>query len=68
MDLFAVVDQVIELLRSRGRVSYRALRVQFHRLESQRPNSPTHELSRMRLRPNAVSSPYCSVTWWTRRC
>src|SRR5262249_10219184 len=28
MDLFAVVDQVIELLRSRGRVSYRALRVQ----------------------------------------
>jgi class 3 adenylate cyclase len=30
MDLFSVVDQVIELLRSRGRVSYRALRVQFH--------------------------------------
>jgi class 3 adenylate cyclase len=30
MDLFAVVDQVIELLRSRGRVSYRALRVQLH--------------------------------------
>jgi len=30
MDLFAVVDQVIELLRSRGRASYRALRVQFH--------------------------------------
>jgi Adenylate and Guanylate cyclase catalytic domain len=30
MDFFAVVDQVIELLRSRGRVSYRALRVQFH--------------------------------------
>jgi hypothetical protein len=30
MDFFAVVDQVIELLRSRGRVSYRALRVQFN--------------------------------------
>jgi TOMM system kinase/cyclase fusion protein len=30
MDLFAVVDQVIQLLRSRGRVSYRALRVQFN--------------------------------------
>jgi predicted ATPase/class 3 adenylate cyclase len=30
MDLFAVIDQVIELLRSRGRVSYRALRVQLH--------------------------------------
>jgi class 3 adenylate cyclase len=30
MDLFTVVDQVIELLRSRGRVSYRALRVQFN--------------------------------------
>jgi hypothetical protein len=29
MDLFAVVDQVIELLRSRRRVSYWALRVQF---------------------------------------
>jgi hypothetical protein len=30
MDLFTVVGQIIELLRSRGRVSYRALRVQFH--------------------------------------
>jgi TOMM system kinase/cyclase fusion protein len=30
MDLFAVMDQVIELLRSRRRVSYRALRVQFN--------------------------------------
>jgi predicted ATPase/class 3 adenylate cyclase len=30
MDLFAVVDQVRELLRSRGRVSYRALQVQFN--------------------------------------
>jgi class 3 adenylate cyclase len=30
MDFFAVVDQVIDLLRSRGRVSYRALRVQFN--------------------------------------
>jgi hypothetical protein len=29
MDLFAVVDQVIELLQSRGRVSYRALKRQF---------------------------------------
>jgi len=28
MDLFAVVDQVIELLRSRGRVSYRVLKLQ----------------------------------------
>jgi class 3 adenylate cyclase/predicted ATPase len=30
MDLFQVLDQVIDLLRSRGRVSYRALRVQFN--------------------------------------
>jgi class 3 adenylate cyclase len=30
MDFLAVADQVIELLRSRGRVSYRALKVQFH--------------------------------------
>jgi hypothetical protein len=29
MDFFAVVNQVIELLRSRGRVSYGALRLQF---------------------------------------
>jgi class 3 adenylate cyclase/tetratricopeptide (TPR) repeat protein len=30
MEFFTVVDQVIELLRSRGRVSYRALRLQFN--------------------------------------
>jgi hypothetical protein len=29
-EFFAVVDRVIELLRSRGRVSYQALRVQFN--------------------------------------
>ena len=29
MDFFTVVDQVIALLRSRGRVSYRALKRQF---------------------------------------
>ena len=29
MDFFTVVDQVIELLRRRGRVSYRALKRQF---------------------------------------
>ena len=28
MDLLAVVDQVIELLRSRGRVSYRVVKLQ----------------------------------------
>src|SRR5262249_47930875 len=30
MDFFEVLDQVIDLLRSRGRVSYRALRLQFN--------------------------------------
>jgi hypothetical protein len=30
MGLFAVLDQVIELLRSRGRGSYRALKLQLH--------------------------------------
>jgi hypothetical protein len=30
MDFYVVLDQVIELLRSRGRVSYRALMVQSH--------------------------------------
>ena len=29
MDFYAVVDQVVALLRQRGRVSYRALKVQF---------------------------------------
>jgi hypothetical protein len=41
MDLFKVLDQVIELLRSYRRVSYRALRVQFNlndeSLEGERP-------------------------------
>jgi hypothetical protein len=106
MDLFAVVDQVIKLLRSRGRVSYRALRVQFHlddeALEAlkaelievhqmavdqagtmlvwtedrgtlpeplprvvEAQQSPNNELSRVRLKPNAGSSRWCFVTWWT---
>ena len=30
MDFVAVVDQVIALLRQRGRVAYRTLKVQFH--------------------------------------
>ena len=30
MDFVAVVDQVITLLRHRGRVAYRTLKVQFH--------------------------------------
>jgi hypothetical protein len=29
MDFYAVLDQVIELLRSRGRVTYGALKLQF---------------------------------------
>ena len=30
MEFFAILDQVIELLRQRGRVTYRALQLQFH--------------------------------------
>ena len=30
MDFYAVLDQVLELLRRRGRISYRALKLQFH--------------------------------------
>src|SRR5919109_415404 len=30
MDFYAVLDQVLDLLRRRGRVSYRAIQVQFH--------------------------------------
>jgi class 3 adenylate cyclase len=30
MDFYAVLDQVVDLLRSRGRLSYRALRLQFN--------------------------------------
>jgi hypothetical protein len=29
MDLYAIIDQVADLLRQRGRLTYRALRVQF---------------------------------------
>src|SRR5262245_17806872 len=29
MDLYAILDQVVDLLQQRGRVSYRALKVQF---------------------------------------
>src|SRR5262245_40606696 len=30
MDFYAILDQVIDLLKQRGRVSYRALTIQFH--------------------------------------
>src|SRR5262245_16505583 len=30
MDLYAILDQVLDLLRQRQRVTYRALKVQFH--------------------------------------
>ena len=30
MDFYVILDQVIDLLKQRGRVSYRALKVQFH--------------------------------------
>ena len=30
MDFYAILDQVIDLLKQRGRVSYRALKVQFN--------------------------------------
>jgi class 3 adenylate cyclase/predicted ATPase len=30
MDFYAILDQVIDLLKQRGRVSYRALKIQFH--------------------------------------
>ena len=30
MDFYTVFDQVLDLLRQRGRVSYRALKLQFH--------------------------------------
>src|SRR5262245_13104601 len=35
MDFYAVLDQVADLLRSRGRVSYRALKLQFDLDEAQ---------------------------------
>jgi len=30
MDLYAILDQVVALLRQRQRVTYRALKVEFH--------------------------------------
>jgi hypothetical protein len=43
MDFFAVVDQVVELLRRRGRVSYRALKRQFA-LDDAYPDDPKVEI------------------------
>ena len=100
-----VLEQALEMLRRRGRVSYRALKVQFHldddlledpqggnrrgapawpgpgrhdagvdgSVSARHPGCPhSHRLRpsqahRRLRRPNAASSPCCSVIWWTRR-
>ena len=43
MDFYAVLDQVVELLRSRGRVSYRALKEHFE-LDDERLDALRAEL------------------------
>ena len=35
MDLYEISDQIVELLRKRGRLAYRALKLQFHLDEEQ---------------------------------
>jgi hypothetical protein len=78
MDFYEVLDQVIDLLKQRGRTSYRALKVQFHLDDSNSRYSPCNaplHLNRMIFegltspgRPNAVqimpqpSERQCSVS------
>ncbi len=43
MDFYAVLDQGLELLQRRGRVSYRALKLQFQ-LDDEHLEAPKEEL------------------------
>jgi hypothetical protein len=64
MDLFAVVDQVIKLLRSRGRVSYRALQVQFN-LDEKALDALKMEL--MDVHQIAMDQPGTMLVWTGER-
>ena len=60
MDLFAVIDRIIELLRQRGRVFYRALQVQFH-LDDEQLDALKEEL--LYTHPGAVEEDGRGLVW-----
>ena len=60
MDFYAVLDQVVNLLRSRGRVSYRALKVQFH-LDDEQLAALKEEL--LYAHPDAVEEDRPGLIW-----
>jgi hypothetical protein len=60
MDFYAVLDQVVALLRSRGRVSYRALQVQFN-LDDKALDALKAEL--MEVHPIAVDQAGTMLVW-----
>ena len=61
MDFFAVLDHVVDLLRSRGRVSYRALKLQLRSTmrpsKRSRTNSSTPNVWPWRRRAECWSGP-----------
>jgi class 3 adenylate cyclase len=60
MDFFAVVDQVLALLRQRRRVSYRALKVQFH-LDDEQLEALKEEL--LYIHPEDVEEDGRGLVW-----
>jgi hypothetical protein len=63
MDFYDVLDQVVDLLRSRGRVSYRALKVQFH-LDDEQLDALKEEL--LYAHQGAVEEDGPSLMWTAR--
>ena len=60
MDFYAVLDEIVELLRSRGRVSYRALKEHFG-LDDERLEALRTEL--LFAHPDAVSEDGHGLVW-----
>ena len=60
MDFYSVVDRVVELLRSRGRVTYRALKLQFD-LDDERLDAVKEEL--LYAHPGSVIEDGAGLVW-----
>ena len=60
MDFYAILDQVIDLLRQRQRVTYRALKVQFH-LDDEALEALKEEL--LYARPQVVDDEGRGLRW-----
>jgi hypothetical protein len=60
MDFYAVLDQAVELLRQRGRVTYRALKLQFQ-LDDDQLEALTDEL--LYAHPEVVDDAGRGLRW-----